>query len=180
MRIKALHRKALRDLWHMRGQALAIAMVIAAGIAMLVMSAATLASLQDTRDRLYRDYRFSDVWAQVKRAPEGLSRRVAEIPGVNEVETRLITAAKLELPHFGEPIEAVVQSIPDQGEPAQNRLYLRSGRMLAPHADNEVLVSDSFAQAQGLKPGDRLRATVYGRSQWFTIVGTALAPEYVY
>ncbi len=81
--MRALHRKALRDLWHMRGQALAIAMVIAAGIAMLVMSAATLASLQDTRDRLYRDYRFSDVWAQVKRAPEGLSRRVAEIPGVN-------------------------------------------------------------------------------------------------
>ena len=180
MRIKALHRKALRDLWHMRGQALAIAMVIAAGIAMLVMSAATLASLQDTRDRLYRDYRFSDVWAQVKRAPEGLARRVAEIPGVNEVETRLITAAKLELAHFGEPVEAVVQSVPDQGEPAQNRLYLRSGRMLAPNARDEVLVSDSFAQAQGLRPGDRLRATVYGRSQWFTIVGTALSPEYVY
>ena len=120
--MKAIHRKALRDLWHMRGQALAIAMVIAAGIAMLVMSAATLASLQDTRDRLYRDYRFSDVWAQVKRAPEGLSRRVAEIPGVNEVETRLITAAKLELAHFGEPIEAGVQSIPHQGEPGQNRL----------------------------------------------------------
>ena len=67
MRLKAIHRKALRDLWHMRGQALAIALVIASGIAMLVMSAATLSSLQDTRDRLYRDYRFSDVWAQVKR-----------------------------------------------------------------------------------------------------------------
>jgi len=180
MRMKALHRKALRDLWHMRGQALAIAMVIASGIAMLVMSAATLDSLQDTRDRLYRDYRFSDVWAQVKRAPEALAQRVAELPGVNEVETRLIAGAKVELPGFHEPIEAVVQSLPDQSEPAQNRLYLRSGRMLAPFADDEVLVSESFAQAQNLKPGDRLRATVYGRTQWFTIVGMALSPEYVY
>jgi len=178
--MKALHRKALRDLWHMRGQALAIAMVIASGIAMLVMSAATLDSLQDTRDRLYRDYRFSDVWAQVKRAPEALAQRVAELPGVNEVETRLIAGAKIELPGFHEPIEAVVQSLPDQSEPAQNRLYLRSGRMLAPFADDEVLVSESFAQAQNLKPGDRLRATVYGRTQWFTIVGMALSPEYVY
>ena len=109
--MKALHRKALRDLWHLRGQALAIALVIAAGIAMLVMSQATLDSLQDTRDRLYRDTRFSDVWAQVKRAPNALAQRVAELPGVNEVETRLITGAKVELPGFGEPIEAVVQSL---------------------------------------------------------------------
>ena len=180
MRLKAIHRKALRDLWHMRGQALAIALVIASGIAMLVMSAATLSSLQDTRDRLYRDYRFSDVWAQVKRAPNALAQRVAELPGVNEVETRLIAGAKVELAGFHEPIEAVVQSLPDTGEPAQNRLYLRSGRMLAPFADDEVLVSESFALAHKLQPGDRLRATVYGRTQWFTIVGMAVSPEYVY
>ncbi len=178
--MKALHRKALRDLWHLRGQALAIALVIAAGIAMLVMSRATLDSLQDTRDRLYRDTRFSDVWVQVKRAPDALAQRVAQLPGINEVETRLVTGAKVELPHFGEPIEALVQSLPDAGEPAQNRLYLRSGRMLAPHADHEVLVSESFAQAHGLQPGDRLRATVHGRTQWFTIVGMAVSPEHIY
>mgnify|MGYP007112920652 CR=1 FL=1 len=68
----------------------------------------------------------------------------------------------------------------DTGEPAQNRLYLRSGRMLAPFADDEVLVSESFALAHKLQPGDRLRATVYGRTQWFTIVGMAVSPEYVY
>jgi hypothetical protein len=53
-RLKAIHRKALRDLWHMRGQALAIALVIASGIAMLVMSRRhTQFAGQDTRDRLY-------------------------------------------------------------------------------------------------------------------------------
>lgn len=178
--MKSLHRKALRDLWHLRGQALAIALVIASGIAMLVMSQATLDSLQETRDRLYQDYRFSDVWAQVKRAPESLAARVAQLPGVDAVETRLIASAKVELADFSDPIEAVVQSLPDQGEPAQNRLYLRSGRMLSPFAHNEVLVSEAFAQAHGLKPGDRLRATVYGRTQWFSIVGMAVSPEYIY
>lgn len=52
--------------------------------------------------------------------------------------------------------------------------------MLAPFAQGEVLVSDAFAQAHKLVPGDRLRATVYGRSQWFTIVGIAVSPEYLY
>ena len=128
--MKALHREALRDLWHMRGQALAIALVIGAGIAMLVMSQATLISLQDTRDRLYRDYRFSDLWVQVKRAPLAMAARVAELPGVDGVEARLVAAAKIELPGFTDLIEAVLQSLPDQGEPLQNRLYLRSGRQL--------------------------------------------------
>ena len=178
--VTSLNRKALRDLWHLRSQALAIAAVIAAGIAMLVMSAATLSSLVDTRDRLYQDYRFSDLWAQVKRAPESLARRVAELPGVAEVETRLMAGAKVELPGFAEPIEAVVQSLPNQGQPQQNRLYLRAGRMLEPWADNEVLVSESFATAHHLRPGDRLRATLYGRTQWVTVVGMAVSPEYVY
>jgi putative ABC transport system permease protein len=178
--VRAVQRKALRDLWHMRGQALAIAAVIAAGIAMLVMSAATLVSLQETRDRLYQDYRFSDVWASVKRAPEALAERVAELPGVAEVETRLTTGAKIELPGYPEPIEAVVQSLPNQGEPKQNQLYLRAGRMLAPWAHDEVLVSEAFAQVHRLQPGDRLRATLYGRTQWFSIVGLAVSPEYVY
>ena len=61
--MKALHRKALRDLWRMRGQALAIALVIASGIAMLVMAQATLLSLRDTRDAFYREARFSEVGA---------------------------------------------------------------------------------------------------------------------
>jgi putative ABC transport system permease protein len=178
--VKAIHRKALRDLWHMRGQALAIALVIASGIAMLVMSRATLDSLVDTRDRLYADYRFADLWAQVQRAPESLAGRIAQLPGVAEVETRLIAGAKLEVPGFGEPVEAVVQSLPDQGEPVQNRLYLRAGRALTPHADDELLVSDSFAQAHRLVPGDRLRVTLRGRTQWFTVVGTAVSPEHVY
>ncbi len=178
--MKALHRKALRDLWWMRGQALAIALVIAAGIAMLVMSQATLESLRDTRARLYADYRFSELWANVKRAPEHVAQRVAALPGVAEVETRVTAGGKLEVPGFGEPVEALLQSLPDSGEPLQNRLYLRAGRMLAPFAQGEVLVSDAFAQAHKLVPGDRLRATVYGRSQWFTIVGIAVSPEYLY
>ena len=93
--MKAIHLKALRDLWLMRGQALAIALVIASGIAMLVMAQATLDSLRDTRARLYQDYRFADLWAGLKRAPESVAARIAETPGIAEVQTRVLAAAKL-------------------------------------------------------------------------------------
>ncbi len=178
--MKALQRKVWRELWHMRSQALAIAMVLAAGVAMLVMSQATLHSLQTTRDRLYRDYRFSDLWVHVKRAPLAQAERIAQVTGVDAVEARLFAGAKVELPDFADPIEAVVQSVPDPGQAELNRLHLRGGRMLTPFGHDEVLISEAFAQAHRLRPGQRLRATVHGRTQWFVIAGIAISPEYIY
>ena len=75
MRMLAL--KAWRDLAHLRGQSLAIALVIASGVAMLVMAQSTYHSLEGTRARFYADYAFADVWAGAKRAPEALAARLA-------------------------------------------------------------------------------------------------------
>ena len=178
--MKALHRKALRDLWRMRGQALAIALVIASGIAMLVMAQATLLSLRDTRDAFYREARFSEVWVQAKRVPQTMLARLAEIPGVAEVEARLVTGAKLSLEGFAEPAEARVQSLPDDGIPRQNRLFLQSGRLPAPGTTREIVIGTAFAKAHGLQTGDSLQAIIYGRQQRFTIVGTATSAEHLY
>ena len=74
----ALRTKAVRDLWHLRGQALAIAFVIAGGIATLVMAQSTYQSLEGTRARFYGDYALADVWASAKRAPDPLAERIAD------------------------------------------------------------------------------------------------------
>jgi len=68
--------KLLRDLWHMRGQVLAIAAVIMGGVATMVMSLSTYDSLDLTRDRFYREYRFAEVFAHLKRAPETVAERL--------------------------------------------------------------------------------------------------------
>ena len=49
-----LNRKLLRDLLAMKGQALAIAMVVAAGVAMYVMYLSNFDSLRATQQRLLR------------------------------------------------------------------------------------------------------------------------------
>jgi len=178
--VKALTRKGLRDLWHLRSQAIAIALVIAAGIANLVMSRSTYESLQDTRSRFYRDYALADVWGAARRAPESLAQQIAAIDGVQLVETRLVAPARLQIDGFDEPIRAQLVSLPESGEPLLNRLHLRKGRSVAPGARDEVVISEVFAQAQQLRPGDSLRAIVYGRATRLRIVGVALSPEYIY
>ena len=68
--MRALTRKLFRDVLHMWGQALAIALVVACGVATFVLSLSTYHSLGGTRDDYYEDYRFADVFVQAKRAPE--------------------------------------------------------------------------------------------------------------
>jgi len=179
--MRALDRKLLRDLWRLRAQELAIALVIAGGVATYIMAASTLESLQRTEDRFYREYRFGEVFASLKRAPESLTVRIRSIPGTARVETRVLGQARLQLPGFYDPVTAVVVSIPDRGQPALNRLYLRSGRLPGPDpGGNRVVVSEAFAEAHGLRPGDALQAVINGRSERLRICGVALSPEFIY
>ena len=176
----ALNRKLLRDLWRMRGQALAIAAVIAGGVATLVMALSTYDSLLGTRDLFYRDTRFAQVFASLKRAPDGYAARLAGIPGVERLETRVVALVKLEVAGFTDPITGVLASLPDTGPPQLNTLHLKRGRWLTPYSGDEVLVSDTFADAHGLHPGDRIHAVINGKRKALTLVGVALSPEYVY
>ncbi|MBI5238749.1 MAG: ABC transporter permease [Deltaproteobacteria bacterium] len=178
--MKALDKKLLRDLWGMKGQFLAIALVIASGVATFVMSLSTLDSLSMTREAYYADYRFADVFAPVKRAPESLKARISGMQGVETVETRVVAPVNLDIEGFPEPVVGRIISIPGDGEPLLNRLYMRNGRYNEPGRDNEVVVNESFAEAHGLKPGDKIGAIINGRQKALTIAGIALNPEYIY
>ena len=180
MRMRALNRKLVRDLWRLRGQVIAISLVVASGVAVLVMSLSSIEALEDTAAAYYERYRFAEVFANVKRAPEKLAKRIAEIGGVQTVETRIVEFATLDVEGFEEPVVGQLVSIPERGESVLNRLALRAGRLVAPGHPDEVVLSEPFAEAQGLGPGDRLRAIVNGHKRTLDIVGIALSPEYVY
>jgi putative ABC transport system permease protein len=174
----SLNRKVIRDLLHMRGQAIAIVLVISSGAATYIMSVSTLETLKTTRDAYYRDYRFADVFAQLKRAPDSLRERIAEIPGVQTVETRVLAGANLEIPAFSEPVSGQIVSLPASG-PLLNRLFLRTGQLPNPQRDNEVVVGESFAQAHNFQLSDRIAAIINGRRRQLVIVGIALSPEFI-
>jgi len=178
--MRALHRKLRRDLWRLRGQVLAIALVMASGVGVLVMALTTVESLEETALAYYERYRFADVFARVERAPEHLAGRLREIPGVQSVETRVVRTAVLDIAGFDEPVIGQLVSTPERVEPQLNRLALRQGRYPRIGGPDEAVLSEPFAQAHGLGVGDRLRAVINGRWRELTVVGIALSPEYVY
>jgi putative ABC transport system permease protein len=177
--MRALDRKLFRELWQLKTQVIAIALVLAAGLATYVMAAATLDSLQTTQARLYQEFRFPELFAGLKRAPESVAARVAAIPGVREVETRVVAPATMELAGYNLPVSGQIVSLPE-GTPKLNLLYLKAGRMPEPESENEVLISDGFTTAHKLQAGFELLVTVNGHQRRVNVVGIASTPEFLY
>ncbi len=178
--VKTLDRKLLRDLWAIRGQALAIALVMGAGIAVFVAMISTFDSLDLSLRAYYDRYRFGDVFASLTRAPLALLPRIEAIPGVAEVEPRVVVDVTLDVPGLSAPATGRLISIPADRRPTLCDLFLREGRYLEPGRPDEALVSESFARANHLRPGDSIGAVINGRRRDLRIVGLALSPEYIY
>jgi putative ABC transport system permease protein len=180
MGIKALNRKLLRDLWTMKGQAIAIALVIASGVTMFVMYLSNFESLRRTQQSYYDRQRFADVFVSAKRVPERVAERLAQIPGVSAVETRVAADVNLDVPGMDTPSRGRLISIPADRRPRLNDVFLRSGRWIDSAHPDEILVSEAFALANGFEPGMNIAAVINGRRRELRIVGIALSPEYVY
>lgn len=178
--LSALDRKLVRDLWRLRGQVLAVGLVVASGIALLVMALTSIEALQRTADAYYERYRFAQVFATAKRAPERLADRIAAIPGVQTVETRIDGFATVDIAGFAEPVGGALVSVPERGAPLLNRLALRQGRWVEPGRPDEVIISEPFAEAHDLRPGSRVSAVIEGHRRSLEVVGVALSPEFVY
>ncbi|MDI1319820.1 MAG: ABC transporter permease, partial [bacterium] len=175
-----LDRKLLRDLKRLKGQAAAVSLVMACGLAMLIMARSLIHSLESTRAEYYQTNHFAEVFVPLKRAPNHLAEQVRALPGVATVQTDLSVPVTLDLPGLTEPASGAVRSLPDFGEPELNRLFLRRGRWLSPGARGEILVGEAFAEANALHPGDTLTMLLNGRRQVFRVAGIVLSPEYIF
>lgn len=178
--MRALDRKLFRDIARMKGQTLAVSLVMACGLAMMVMSRSLIHSLEATRDAYYERYRFADLFCSVKRAPNAVESPLARISGVAAVQTRISFEVTLDLPGMMEPASGRILSIPRYGAPALNQLFLRRGRLPDPGNPRETVVGEAFALAHALQPGDTVPAILNGRWQKLTIVGIGLSPEFVF
>ena len=87
--VSMLGRMLWRDLWHLRGQLVAAALVVACGIAVLVAIRGTYQSLLLAQTDYYQTHRFADVFAHLRRAPDSLAEQMRQWPGVAQVQTRL-------------------------------------------------------------------------------------------
>jgi len=72
-------------------------------------------------------------------APDSISARVNEIPGVGKAEFRVVADVTLDVPGLDEPAKGRIVSIPDEQVAMLNDLYIKEGRYIEAGQTNEVL-----------------------------------------
>jgi putative ABC transport system permease protein len=182
--MKALDRKVLRDLRLLWSQALTIALVVASGIGGFVATLSAVDSLAAARDGFYASAHFADAFVELKRAPDAVAGRVAEVPGVIDLQTTVETMARVSVPGTIDPVIGQLIGRDARRPQRLNQVQLRSGRWPEAGArtgsEIECVVSVSFAEAHRLKPGATVSALVNGKRRSLRITGTALSPEYIF
>jgi putative ABC transport system permease protein len=182
--VNALDRKVLRDLRLLWSQALTIALVVASGVAGFIACLSAVESLALARERFYEAARFADVFAGARRAPEALLPRLRALPGVVDLQPTVEAMARVSVPGSTDPVVGQLIGLSARSPQRLNLVTLRSGRLPQPAtggaAELEAAVSEGFALARGLRPGDHVNALVNGKQRRLRITGLALSPEYVF
>ncbi len=180
--LKALDRKLLRDLRALWSQVVTLALVVGAAVAGFLTTYSAYDSLDWSRQRYYEAANFADVFADLRRAPDAVAARLRELPGVAQVETSISQQVQVTIPGVADPLIGRLNGIDWRRLPQVNRLYLRSGRMIAGRSGRqlEALVSEAFAIARQLRPGDTVQALMNGKREQLLIVGIALTPDTIF
>ena len=182
--MKALDRKVLRDLRLLWSQALTIALVVASGIGGFIATLSAVDSLAAARDSFYAAGHFADVFASVKRAPDAMAARIAEVPGVVDVQTTVEAVARVAVPGSTDPVMGQLIGLDRRRPQRLDQAQLVGGRWPDPgtHAGGEMeaVVTSGFADAHHLKPGATVSALVNGKRRTLRITGTAVSPEYIF
>ena len=131
--VKAINRKLLRDLWHLRSQVVTVALVVGSAFSGFAGSLATYHSLINARDDFYASARFAHVFSDIKRAPLAVEPRIAGGPRrVGDAETPIVYDVTLDLPGVALPIVGRLVALPLPAETRLNRLVIRRGRAPEP------------------------------------------------
>ena len=173
--MRALQRKLVRDLWRMKAQMLTVTVIVAAGVASYIASLSTFRSLIAARDQHYERAELADVFAHVQRAPERVLSDLLRVPGVGTVEGRVSDVLRVEVPGRAEPVRGQFVSAP---RTSLNALFVRHGR--TPERSDEVMVSEVFAAAHRLEPGDEISAIMSGRRTTLRVCGVGVSPEFLW
>ncbi len=183
-----LHRKLTRDLLSSLWSLLTVVSIIAVGISSFVSLGSAQRILQASQAAYYRDYHFADFWIDVEKAPLTAVERIADLPGIATIDNRVVFDVLIDLPNQNRPVTDRLISVPPS-DPARslNGICVLRGSGFSGAAgatgdvrQEEVIISDSFAKAQGIFPGDSIQLILNRKLESFLVVGTAISPEYVY
>ncbi len=177
-----LFNKLLRTIWNTRGQFLSLVIVVSLGIMTYVCMSTTYFNLENNMARFYCECNFADYYFQVASVPDQIINQIRMVPGVIEVNGRVIKDIPVIKADEGRATLRIV-GYPLPSDKTINRLHMYSGRALSEtplDTGFEAVVDAHFAAYNQLSPGSKLTVVANGKEISLTVIGAGTSPEFSY
>lgn len=175
-----LRRKLLRDVRRQWMQFAAVSAVVLCAIVVFVALQTAYHSLTASRDRYFDRYRMADFFVHLEKAPRSALTDVEAVPGVWRARGRIVKDVSLDVAGNEGSVYGRIISMPARRDGLICDVHLVSGSYFPGASATEVIVNERFCEANGLRVGDAIEATINERRESLRIVGTCYSPEYVY
>lgn len=175
--VRALDKKAVRDLRRRLPQVAAIGVTVMLGVLLFVASYDSFRNVQASYDRTYVRTHFADLTV-TGGDPDTIAAAVRNAAGVDRVATR--TQADLPMMIGATKLVGRIVGLPPVGGHEINEIDVIAGRLPDPARDDQVVVERHTADTFGLGAGKRVQ--VFDGTRWHevTISGVAQSPEYLW
>jgi putative ABC transport system permease protein len=177
--MKKLNRMLIREILKSKGQFIAAAAVVFAGIAMFSASFVSYKNLKNSVESYYEQYSFMNYYADVKSiSPMGISN-IKAIQGIDDAVGRITADVGADMGNYKRVTVRLV-SMPEAVQPAVNRLVLVSGGYFDKDDQYSCLVSRKFAEFYRLEEGSRIKVIINLNTYEFNVDGIVDSPEFIY
>lgn len=173
-----IDKKMGRDLWRMKGRAIASVLLITMGSMMYAGFLSMMPNVQGFFYDYHEDMNFADLEVYVEITPLNVTTQLEAVPGVKDVDARLEFPARIESSQL-EDTAAKLLGVNATRHPIVNDIIVTKGDFLDPNSPDEVLLEKSFAEMNNLDVGDELTTTIFTQTITFRIRGLAASPEFM-
>ncbi len=176
--MKKLDLRLLRLIKDSKGQFFSISLVLIIAIAVFLSMNMAGDNLGLSLEAFYDNTNFSDLFIKVTKIPEHKARELENIQGIERVQGRISRDLSFKSLDPNEKVRVRVLSLP-QKDYILNDNYLVSGQKDLSDPKDALLL-EQFAEARGLKTGDKISILYNGREYDFNVLGIVANPEFVY
>jgi putative ABC transport system permease protein len=180
VKVGLLTRKLLRDVWIARWQVTAVTAMVFLGVTMFIGIYGGYLNLQNSYHHTYKQLNMADYWLSVDQLSRRAVTKIRAIPGV-AAEGRIVRDVQLSISEQRqERVVVRIISLPGDRRTTVNGVWVERGSYFSGDNAREALVHTTFADHNGIEPGDWITLKVDHEETRFQVAGIANSPEYLF
>jgi putative ABC transport system permease protein len=175
-----LQRKVIRDMKENKGGYAACIIVFAIGLMIFTAYSLVMDNLTLAQQDFYKKQNFAEGFAEVRAMPYREAEKLGSIPGIRDLQGRIVEDVRVLLPGKGNDVYLRLVSLDPAQENPINGVRVDRGLPQLEGGAMNIWVDSMFFAANGLALNQEIEVIAEGRKVALRVIGAGQSPEFVY